>query len=336
MIKTARMAICACAMACMIQKSAEAFTNATPPLYWSEVVPGGAAGGNLASIEINRGGHNGTSVETIVDTASADLRFISELEFEPHSDRLYWTDRNAGRIQRSSLDGMNVETIVSTSFFGQPSALQGLAIDPAASAMFWSNASARTILKGDLDGGDAAEILVGLYSTDLALDVKTGKLFFDNLSLNTPEGPYDRIDVADVNGANRQTVISGVVQLTAVSVDALAKKLYWADVGYNLANDTTIRRANYDGSGVETIAANLSDVIIDLQVDSVRGSVFWTSRDDGTIKRSDLQGGNRSTLLSGLSNPHAILVIPEPANCLMAATIAMGSACLANRRRQAA
>jgi hypothetical protein len=65
-----------------------------------------------------------------------------------------------------------------------------------------------------------------------------------------------------------------------------------------------------------------------------RNAIFWTSRDEGVIKRSNLDGGNVQTLLSGLSQPHAILVIPEPPTFTLSAVGMIGVAYLARRRRQ--
>ncbi len=53
-------------------------------------------------------------------------------------------------------------------------------------------------------------------------------------------------------------------------------------------------------SDPQTLAANLPDVIIDIDVDPLHNAIFWTSRDQGAIKESDLNGGNVHTLLAGL------------------------------------
>lgn len=326
-----QLVVCFWASLSAVQSLAWALPAGNLQLVWSELIPGGAAGGNLAAIEINRGIIGSTLTDPIVDTASAGLKYVSNMAFDSISGLLYWTDRNAGRIQRSTLRGTGLETVVATTHFGQPASLLGLAIDAPNSMMYWSDGFDRTILKQDLTGGAATVIATGLYAGDLAVDAKASLIFFSNPLLNMPEGPYDRIDVATVDGAGRHTVISGIVQLTAVSVDALAKKLYWADVRYNSSDDTVIRRSNYDGSNIETIASGLPDVILDLKVDSARGLLFWTSRDEGAIKQSDLNGGNQITLLSGLSYPHALLMIPEPRGALLAIVATIPS--LVIRRR---
>jgi hypothetical protein len=280
-------------------------------LYWSELIPGGGPGGNSAASIIKRSDISGNGASTIVPN-SAGLVFVHSIEYEPSSNKLYWTDRNRGLIQKSNLDGSDRQTVVTSLFFGQPSSIRGMAIDPAHSVMYWPDQSRHTVRRAGLDGTGVTDLVTEILSEDAAIDVPASRLFFAN-NVGGAEGPHDAIDIANLDGTLHTSIISGIYQLTALDVDPVAQKIYWVDVGLNALNDTSIRRANYDGSGVQILLQNLPDVILDLEVVPELNAMFWSSRDDGTIKRADLSGGNPHAIVTGLSQPGALhVVVPEP------------------------
>ena len=66
-------------------------------------------------------------------------------------------------------------------------------------------------------------------------------------SLPTPNPGDERIWRANLNGSDVQQVVLDSGFVTRLTVDIAAGKLYWAGSG--------IKRANLDGSAVETILA---------------------------------------------------------------------------------
>lgn len=300
-------------------------------LYWSQSFPGPGPGGNLTAEGIRRSDVDGNGISTIVP-ASAGLGFVHSIKYEPSSNKLYWTDQDLGLIQKSNLDGSNVQTVVKSLFFGQTSSVRGLAIDPAHSAMYWTDEDYQTVSRANLDGSGTINVITGILSGDVAIDVPAGSLFFAN-NVAGPEGPYDAIDISNLNGTSHHTIVNGIYQLTGLDVDPVAQKIYWADVGLNRQNDTSIRRANYDGSGMQILLSNLPDVIRDLDVVPELNAMFWSSRDQGMIKRADLNGANLHTIVSGLSQPGAVhVVVPEASSeALLVFGLLLCSAC--NTRR---
>lgn len=102
----------------------------------------------------------------------------------------------------------------------------------------------------------------------------------------------NQIGRADLNPlGSGQTLLTGD-STHGVAVDEAAGKLYWTD----LAGSGRIRRANLDGSNVETL---INDVqAVGIAVDSVNQKVYWTEHGDDIIGRADLDGSNAETVLS--------------------------------------
>lgn len=76
-----------------------------------------------------------------------------------------------------------------------------------------------------------------------------------------------------------------------LAADPVNQRLYWSD-------GSTIRRSNYNGSGLTTVVSGLGNVQA-IEVDPVAGKIFWAAR--GTtaeIGSANLDGTSPQTLLS--------------------------------------
>ena len=103
----------------------------------------------------------------------------------------------------------------------------------------------------------------------------------------------DKIFTSDQHGENvSQLVSTGLTAPGDIVLDEEHGHMYWTDTGPRI-----IQRANLDGSGVSTIISD-ANVLNGLTIDSTSGHLYWV---DGarSIIRSDLNGINRTTLLSG-------------------------------------
>jgi DNA-binding beta-propeller fold protein YncE len=88
---------------------------------------------------------------------------------------------------------------------------------------------------------------------------------------------------------------------SGLALDLVHGKMYWTDSW----NNSPIRRANLDGSGVEAIAAAAS--ARDIALDVAGGKMYWTNLLDGTIRRANLDGSNPQTLLGSTgAEPYGI------------------------------
>ena len=199
------------------------------------------------------------------------------------------------RIQRANLDGSSAEILLtfehphslgrpSQAFVGQPK-LAGLALDTINGKMYWawSGPVDNKIQRANLDGSNVENLYVGTF-------------------FETDEGTGD----AD--------------SMKGIDLDIAAGKMYWTSrcsspvagwcqkLGYGLSR---IRRANLDGSNVETLVSRMSVVPSNInisRVDLADGKMYWLRWSGPVhIERADLDGSNAEILtavpLEGATTP---------------------------------
>ena len=129
----------------------------------------------------------------------------------------------------------------------------------------------------------------------------------------TDFGATDRIQRADLDGANVETVVTrGLGTPFGLTIDVSAGKMYWTDDGTN-----KIRRADLDGSNIEDVITRGLDKPIEVDLDLGAGKMYWTDLDRDRIQRADLDGSNVENLVTrsdGLDNPFGLaLGVASPA-----------------------
>jgi len=152
----------------------------------------------------------------------------------------------------------------------------------------------------------------------------------------------DYIERINVDGSNRQVVVSGLSIPQGIYASHKDQKLYWIDRGTDKiqrsdlngsgivdivtsglvdpkgiyldnVNDKiywvdaflhNIKRCNLDGSSIQVIVSGLS-YPEDIIIDNVHNKIYWTQSDDpnDALMRSNLDGSNIEILIAGLSNP---------------------------------
>jgi DNA-binding beta-propeller fold protein YncE len=203
------------------------------------------------------------------------------------AQRIYWTDSGCDRIQRSELDGSNVEDLVVTGLASP----QGIALDAAGGKIYWVDAFNDTIQRANLDGSQVEDLVyTGLSAPrDIAINVAVGKMYW------TDSGT-DKIQRANLDGTNVQDVISiGLLEPWGIAIDP-AGKIYWTDAG-----TCKIQRADLDGTDIEDLVttglANPREIVLD----PVGGWMYFTDQTritlEGVIERADLDGVNIETVV---------------------------------------
>lgn len=196
--------------------------------------------------------------------------------------KIYWTNATANpNIQRSNLDGSDLETIVTVWDLVWNSAapwIEGLAIDPEEGKIYWAGNYLPNgrIQRANLDGSNQ-EVLAetGLQGPgDVMLDLENRKLYWVDAG---------EIYRSDLDGTNIENPI-GSLALT-LALDPVRGKLYWTGVGLN------IMRSDLDGGNIEAIVALSSRFKSPLAIDPSGRKIYWIDGGD-VIRRANLNGTN--------------------------------------------
>ena len=74
---------------------------------------------------------------------------------------MYWTDSGTNKIQRSNLDGSNIEDLIST---GLPNP-SDIALDISGGKMYWTDYGTDKIQRSNLDGSNIEDLIRGIWQT---------------------------------------------------------------------------------------------------------------------------------------------------------------------------
>jgi hypothetical protein len=235
---------------------------------------------------LRRANLDGSNVTTIVPQGSTYTP--KQLRLDAAGQKLYWSDREGMRVQRASLDGSGLETLV-------------------------------TVATGDAARKDATNWCVGL-----ALDVIHGFVYWtqkgpDNgmvgsirrAHLQMPKGETDatRTDV--------EALFEGLPEPVDLDLDVAGGYLYWSDRG-----DDTINRAPIEiPSGQSAATRHDRQIIvaavreaIGVTLDLERGHVYYTGGTKGRVGRANLDGSNAHDFFTGAGAFTGIAVVQQTAH----------------------
>lgn len=153
---------------------------------------------------------------------------------------IYWSNTSrGGGIGRADLDGSGVDH----SFVATLDYACGVAVD--GTHLYWTNRNAGAIGRCDLDGNAAGvnqRFIVTGGNDVCGVAVDGAHVYWANFSAS---GTIGRADLDGSAASVNQSFITGINRPCGVAVDA--SHVYWASAG-----DSTIGRANIDGSVPET------------------------------------------------------------------------------------
>ena len=197
--------------------------------------------------------------------------------------RIYWTEeKDLGWIQRADLDGGNVESVITTDIQTelQMDQIFLLAVDTWGEKIYWAewDSEKSTFRRADLWGGNV-ETLVPVtmegFISALALDPFGGKLYWGEW-----DGETSIIRRADLNGSNVETIVAGI-----------------EDYVYGIVLDGFEEWAHSHGPDMQSFEWGVPAT-----------KMYWTEAGIGAIRRSDPDGSNIETLLTGMGSPAGILL----------------------------
>lgn len=286
---------------------------------------------------VRRANLDGTSAETLVLSFDEGGPNIMSIALDLVAGEMYWTNFLGGVIRKANLDGTGIRTVYSpengATFF---------ALDATNRMMYWTEnlSLGNDILRAELPPID---VVTPDLITAAGLAVHNNQLYYvdtDRTGVTTGVGSIHR---ANLDGSGDQTLLSSLTFPYSIAIDPVGGKFYWTDIveGIRRANlngtnselivttttpihveidpvnskiywtesgSNSIRRANLDGSSVETVLPGLAGPR-GLAIHSGLGKIYWT-QPGGTegIFRSNLNGTNIETIVpdASLKDPFSL------------------------------
>ena len=203
--------------------------------------------------------------------------------------KIFWMDRGTDKIQRSNLDGSQVEDLVTG--LGDPAVL---ALDLAGGRIYWTDWGTDKIQRSNLDGSQVEDLITGLGDPyGLALDVAGGKIYWT-------EWDTDKIRRSNLDGSQVEDLVTGLGNPSVLALDLAGGRIYWTE-----GDTDKIQRSKLNGSQVEDLVTGLGDPV-GLALNAAGGKIYWTEWGSGKIQRSNLDGSQVEDLVTGVSSPWSL------------------------------
>lgn len=195
---------------------------------------------------------------------------------------LYWTDNRTNHIKRVNLDGSNKITLINTDATGgnNPDRVE---LDLGNNKIYWLETASHRLRRANLDGTNIETVVddavIGFNSLSLAVDEVNGQIYV---------GTQNAILQMNLDGSGSTTIVNSthVSQPKDIEIDATNGKIYWTD---DLQQE--IKRANLDGSSVETLWSCGSDCAgFGLALDISGDALYWTT--NNKVFTSPLDGAS--------------------------------------------
>ena len=104
-------------------------------------------------------------------------------------------------------------------------------------------------------------------------------------------GWYPKIERADLDGSNRQTIVPNVTRPTGLTIDFSAEMIFWVDT-----ENKVIECANLNGSNRQVIASELPKPFALTQY---KDYIYWTDQKLSSINRANKTNGMERTQIKG-------------------------------------
>ncbi|KAK7925154.1 hypothetical protein WMY93_007464 [Mugilogobius chulae] len=301
-------------------------------MYWTDW-------GEHAKLE--RAAMDGTDRVVLI---SNNLGWPNGLAIDTAGSQLLWADAHTERIEASDLNGQNRRTLVTPVQHPYGLTLLG-------SHIYWTDWQSRSIQRADKNnGGNAITVrsnlpgLMDIQAVDRSKALGHNKCGRRNggcshLCLPRPNGTscacptgillkgdgrscedapetyllfsnrvsVRRISLDTDDHTDVHVPIPELHNVISLDYDSVDGKLYYTDVMLDV-----IRRANLDGSGMETVISSGLTTTDGLAVDWVSRNIYWTDTGGNTIEVARLDGTSRKVLVNNsLDEPRAIAVFPS-------------------------
>ncbi len=221
------------------------------------------------------------------------LAAMAFLSGRTDAGKIYWCDRNRGFVQRSNLDGSELETLIEVNSTN----LRGIAIDVADGKLYFADNSAKTISRASLEGEGVTVLVTGLgFPADVDLDLEGRKLYWCDQQMSV-------IERANLDGSQREAVIE-TPSPYYLDLDLPGHRLFWGD--FSAGN---IHHVSLEG-GVPVNVFTGQPRVRGVKLDLERGEMVWCNRKSNHVQKRLIAGGPVKTVIDGLDTPHGLAIDP--------------------------
>ncbi|ORY59205.1 uncharacterized protein BCR38DRAFT_488940 [Pseudomassariella vexata] len=245
-------------------------------MYWTNMGPSFKV--NNGSIE--RSNLDGSDRQTIIPPGSDVGVFTpKQITIAPKTRKLYWCDREGMKVMRSSLDGSNIEVLISTGSTDEDRLNSmkwcvGITVDEEHKFFYWTQ-------KGPSKGGK-------------------GRIFRASTEFPANSTPDARPDV--------ELLFSGLPEPIDLDIDEASQTLYWTDRG-DPPEGNSLNRAfvgartegGEEGKGKKEVLAKRLHETIALAVD-FQGGVAYVTDLSGGVYRIGLETREKRVLFAELGD----------------------------------
>ena len=172
----------------------------------------------------------------------------------------------------------------------------GFDVDVATCTLFWGtgrkNRDVRLgkIYASNLIDGNSEILHSDLgYPRQIAVNWITRKLYWSDTVLKT-------IEYSDLDGANRQILLSNVKRVEAIAIDPRVNDIYWVSFQ---ARKYAIEKMKLDGTDRHVIVSSSLQAPNSLVIDFASSRLYWT--DINKIATSNFEGDDKFTIYTTLS-----------------------------------
>ncbi|MCB0580521.1 MAG: DUF5050 domain-containing protein [Phaeodactylibacter sp.] len=207
------------------------------------------------------------------------------------NQKIYWTISESGieRIYRANLDGSGQEIRFSNLYSPRK-----IAVDPGAETVYWTEDFTPEVMSRAGYDGQGREVLL-FYQitrpTKIFIDTASNEVYLlnDFYVFLPNHDPLSAIVRAELYDDNFEVLLQYPALETPLdfAVDVANGKIYWTDEGPN-----EVRRANLDGSNVETLASPASwhGRVNILELDVQAGKLYWDDPFGDKLYKMNLDG----------------------------------------------
>ena len=202
----------------------------------------------------------------------------------------------------------NLTTMVTAKISAMPR-VTSLALDPTNDHLYVARQDSVTleseIVRMDLEAGNEF-ILVNNLGTDpiygMALNIPTQHIYFTVYNASTS------IRRINFDGTNMVDVVPSLFFPHGIDIDRVHSKLYFVEYGPG-----DIKRANLDGSSVETIVNKSDWEIAGIAVNTLENKIYYGPYGTGDAYQANLDGSNENTIIYGFDGAPVLRVHPPTA-----------------------